>query len=419
MKYTRNLIATFTFLIAGIFLFTMDMSVQATTTEEECVHVIVTEPEVAPTCTENGKTKRSYCSECKMVFENPWLIEALGHKYTTVITKATPKKDGSVSVQCVRCGEADEYASYTIYKPKLMLLSEDSVVYTGKAKKLRFEVVDNREDALPKGSYKISYKNNKNVGTATVTVTFKGKYYTGKLKKTFSINPKKTEIKDITVWENTLTVKWKAQKKQVTGYQIQYSTKKNFKGAKNIWVKNYKKSSKKIAKLKENTTYYIRLRSYKEVKVNGKKKKFFSEWNWNLMQKDTEQKIVWTKPYQLTDTSKIVYKEGYTYVNTTVSSYEEACAVARDIGYPLWQFVDQGGDNVWYYGMFGGGRNNRDIFEKDFYRVWDQYDRFLEMRGYTPKRAGESLRLNTKDGRIYIPDVNGGVWALTSYEIDR
>lgn len=58
----------------------------------------------------------------------------------------------------------------------------------------------------------------------------------------------------------------------VTGYQIQYGTKKNFKGAKHV---NTRKTSKYLTKLAKNKKYYVRVRTYKT--VDGKL--YFSSWS--------------------------------------------------------------------------------------------------------------------------------------------
>ena len=58
-----------------------------------------------------------------------------------------------------------------------------------------------------------------------------------------------------------IAVKWYYNKK-ATGYQIQYSTKKNFSNAKTLTVKGAGKTSYTISKLAKNTKYYVRVRPY-------------------------------------------------------------------------------------------------------------------------------------------------------------
>ncbi len=61
-----------------------------------------------------------------------------------------------------------------------------------------------------------------------------------------------------------LQVKW-AKNAKCGGYEIQYSTSKNFKGAKTLKVSGSKKTSAKISRgLKKNKTYYVRIRCYKK-----------------------------------------------------------------------------------------------------------------------------------------------------------
>lgn len=73
--------------------------------------------------------------------------------------------------------------------------------------------------------------------------------------------------------KKVLTAKW-AKNKKASGYEIQYSTKKNFKGVKTLNVKGAKTTSKKITGLKKGKTYYVRVRPYKTVK----KVKYYGAW---------------------------------------------------------------------------------------------------------------------------------------------
>ena len=74
-----------------------------------------------------------------------------------------------------------------------------------------------------------------------------------------------------------LTVTWKAAS-GVDGCQLQVSMKKNFKGAEKFTVRA---SGKKyvVKKLKARKKYYVRIRTYKTVKVNGKKRTLYSDWS--------------------------------------------------------------------------------------------------------------------------------------------
>ena len=74
-----------------------------------------------------------------------------------------------------------------------------------------------------------------------------------------------------------MQVNLKLQKTQTTGYQIQYSTFKNFKNAKTVTVKN-NVSAKKITKLKAKKKYFVRVRTDKTTKFSGKNYNIYSSW---------------------------------------------------------------------------------------------------------------------------------------------
>ncbi len=129
--------------------------------------------------------------------------------------------------------------------------------------------------ALKKNTdYTVSYTNNKNVGTATITIIGKGNY-TGKLKKTFIIKPKGTALVKLTAGAKTFTAVWKKQASQTTGYQVQYSQKKTFTSSKTVIVNKASAVSKKITGLASRRLYYVRIRTYKT--ANGKK--YYSAWS--------------------------------------------------------------------------------------------------------------------------------------------
>ena len=168
----------------------------------------------------------------------------------------------------------------TVSQPKTLTLSKTSYTYDGKAKKPSVTVKDTAGKVIAASNYTVSYaKGRKNVGVYSVKVTFKGEYK-GTLSGSFKIVPKSTSVKSAKGGKKNVTVKWKKQTKQPTGYQIQYSTKKKFtSGVKTVTIKKNKTTSKKIAKLKKNTKYYVRIRTYKTVKVNGKSTKVYSSWS--------------------------------------------------------------------------------------------------------------------------------------------
>ena len=81
--------------------------------------------------------------------------------------------------------------------------------------------------------------------------------YEKKQKMTLAVP--KTTLKVI-AGKKYVTAKW--TKKSVTGYQLQYGLKSNFKGAKTLTLKSASKVSQKIMKLKSKKKYYVRIRCY-------------------------------------------------------------------------------------------------------------------------------------------------------------
>ena len=181
--------------------------------------------------------------------------------------------------KCTLCGEVVN--STVIYRPKTVLLSAESYTYNGKVKKPAVTVKDSNGKTIDKSNYTVSYsKGCKNVGRYTVKITFRGDSYSGSMSDTFDIRPGRTSLSKIKGAKRAFTVTWKKQKKQTTGYQIQYSTDKGFKrSTKLITVKKNKIISRKISKLKTKKKYYVRIRTYKTVKINGKSMKLYSGWS--------------------------------------------------------------------------------------------------------------------------------------------
>lgn len=198
------------------------------------------------------------------------------HNYSGVVTKkATKTQNGTITNTCKDCKKVTKT---TIYAAKTVKLSKDSYTYDGKAKKPTVTVKDSKGKAVSNKNYTVSYKDNKTVGTATVTITFKNQY-SGKVTQTFTIEPKGTTISKVTAESKGFTVKWKAQKTQTTGYQIQYSLNKNFKSAKTVTVDKNSTVSKKVTGLKAKKKYYVRVRTFKKQKVNGKNQTIYSGWS--------------------------------------------------------------------------------------------------------------------------------------------
>ena len=162
-------------------------------------------------------------------------------------------------------------------EPKVKLskctASVKSQVYTGKLLKPAVNVKYGKK-TLKKGTdYTVTYKNNKAVGTATATLTGKGKY-TGTKKVTFKILPPKVALSKLKAGTKSFTATWKKGKAN-TGYQLQYALKKSFSGAKSVEIKKSKAVSTTVKGLKTGKTYYVRVRVCRTVGKNT----YYSAWS--------------------------------------------------------------------------------------------------------------------------------------------
>ncbi len=240
-------------------------------------HTIVTDKGVPATCTGSGLTSGTHCSTCGAIVTAQQIISAKGHSYKQTVTPATTSKDGKIVKKCSVCGAT---VTSSIAKISSVSLSAVNYTYNGGVKTPSVTVKDSKGKKLSKGKdYTVSYSSGrKNVGRYAVKIKLKGNY-SGTVTKTFDIVPKGTSIKKISASKKGFKVYWKAQKKNTTGYEIQYSTAKSFKNAKTVKVSKNSATSQSVSKLSGKKKYFVRVRTYKTVKYNGKKCKVHSSWS--------------------------------------------------------------------------------------------------------------------------------------------
>ena len=231
---------------------------------------------VNPTCTEQGYT-HNICTVCNEEYNDSY-TNALGHSYKTTVTKATTSKAGSTVVKCTRCQSVK--SNVAIPKISSAALSTTVYVYNGKVKTPSVTVKDSKGKVLKKNTdYTVSYASGRKVvGKYAVKITFKGNY-SGIKTLYFYVKPKGTEISSISARSKGFRVSWKTQKTQTTGYQIQYSTSSKFTNAKTITVTKNSNYAKLVSKLYARKKYYVRIRTYKNVKIDGKTQKLCSTWS--------------------------------------------------------------------------------------------------------------------------------------------
>lgn len=169
----------------------------------------------------------------------------------------------------------DETKPILVQGSMRLRLAYDKTTYTGKAKKPSVRVLGMNGLKVEPQYYTVTYKNNRNVGTALVMVELNGAY-TGKMQAEFDIVPAKTKVQKVATANKSMAVTVKKVKSQITGYEIQVSTDKKFKKqVKKITFSKKKALTRNIKGLKGNKKYYIRVRTY--AKKQGKK--YYSNWS--------------------------------------------------------------------------------------------------------------------------------------------
>ena len=244
----------------------------------------------AATCTEGGKEAYYKCEGCGKFYEDvlgtkeitdlaSWgNIAKIAHTTKQTVTKATPTANGKIVNYCSVCKKT--LSTTVIPKASSIKLKATSLTYNGKVRTPKVIVKDRTGKTLVKNTdYTVSYaKGRKYVGKYAVKITFKGKY-SGTKTLYFTIKPKATSISSLTAGSKKFTVKWKKQATQTTGYQVQYSASSKFSKAKTATVGKNTTVSKKISKLSGKKKYYVRVRTYKTVKINGKSIRIYSGWS--------------------------------------------------------------------------------------------------------------------------------------------
>ena len=216
-------------------------------------HVEAIDSAVEPSCTESGLSEGSHCSKCNAVLQAQSTVPALGHKWGDEFvteTEPTCTEPGVGHKVCTRCdtpGETEDIpalghhsvadpvkpatlsadgktggshcdrcgttiaAPKSISHPKSFKLAATSYTYNGNQRKPAVTVKDAAGKAIASANYKVTYANNVKAGTASATIKFNGKNYTGTKKLTFKI---KKAANALTIKAKTATLKYSNVKKK-------------------------------------------------------------------------------------------------------------------------------------------------------------------------------------------------------------
>lgn len=184
---------------------------------------------------------------------------------TYAVDRGTAGKDSKYGYG-ILCGLGDYYKEDSANLVlKTATLKYKKMQYTGaKRKDPVVQVKSSAGKVLSSSCYKVTYSNNKSVGTATATITgING--CKGTITKTFIIKPKNIKITTLTnKATRKMYIKWSASL-GYTGYQIQYATNSSFTKGKHSVKRSGKSRTKTYTKLTRGKRYYVRVRAYKKV----------------------------------------------------------------------------------------------------------------------------------------------------------
>lgn len=225
------------------------------------------------TCTEYGYENARKCYKCDKFMSCTQFTIREHRPLLYPIEYATIKKDGKAGYRCswYNCGMWLGGETFVI--PKVSKITTTDKTYNGKDQKTDLHVIDREGKKIEPLYYNIEgvYFGTifgRNVGVYDVDIIFDewAGFYKGKLHTSWKINPKGTQISSVTSGKKKLSVKWKKQIKQTTGYKVQVATNKKFtKNVKTVSVSK-KKNSLVIKNLKAKKNYYVRVRTYTKTK---------------------------------------------------------------------------------------------------------------------------------------------------------
>lgn len=232
-------------------------------------HPIVSNNKVIWYTTKNEKSMSFYCVDDNGNFER-----ICCHKYYE------PNFDWSSNYSscnaifnCITCGKSEEVkCSVTSNVKKPSCTAKGKTVYKATVSFMNKTYVDKNTVTSPKlgHKYKKICKNGMKIKVCSRCYSISKE----------SEKPKNTEIIQLNAKKKGFIMKWKKCSK-ATGYEIQYSISPKFKknDTKKEEISKIKTTSKRFEKLKRRKNYYVRIRTYQAVKVNGKSIKVTSSWS--------------------------------------------------------------------------------------------------------------------------------------------
>lgn len=218
---------------------------------------------------------------------NATIVTSCPHANTNVVvlSVASATNNGVCQNVCASCGAV--VSDKKTLAIKSVKLTSSALYYAGQDMPIPNVVVtDTNDKAIDSSNYSVKCVSRSN-GSEVTSLTGIGQYklvvdfcnkYTGSKTLYFSVKPKPVKAVALKSKKNSVNVNWQRDN-QATGYQIVVATNRAF--TKNKKTINVTGKSTKYAmkKLKKGKTYFVKIRAYKTVLVDGKKAKMYSSFS--------------------------------------------------------------------------------------------------------------------------------------------
>lgn len=278
-------------------------------------HTEVVDCGTEPTCTKSGISAGKHCSVCGMVTVLQEIISPLNHSFRETKINPTCTENGCTLYECTRCGAQykddyqeplghsfenngeycdicgelnKDYTDAVSFPDDTNVISEIFVLTKASSVVSEPEISADLTNGIGSNSIetpgvstsqqlavsesKTTFQTTKKVSSPKNAVKVKGEWINKKQKN--------TKFKKLKAGKKSFSVSW-SKISSVTGYQIQYSTSSKFtsKTTKSKTISKNKTTSSTIKSLKSKKKYYVRIRTYKNTKLNGKTVKVYSSWS--------------------------------------------------------------------------------------------------------------------------------------------